>query len=149
MDENGQAKKPPPLRHSCHSTDRSCKRLWTSERAGTAAAWLPGRVSWGMAEHRMKASPSPCHSQLPDPLTSFSWHTAVPSPLHTQERKQGLPTSHKTFGNVPQHLQPALTLLQGSRQNQPRRQSLPLVPSAIQLSNLITLIFLKVANSVG
>lgn len=46
---------------------------------------------WQRAE--VKVSPSPCQSQLPDPLTSFSWHTAVPSPLHTQEREAG--AAHK------------------------------------------------------
>lgn len=42
----------------------------------------------------VKVSPSPCQSQLPDPLTSFSWHTTVPSPLHTQEREAG--AAHKS-----------------------------------------------------
>lgn len=47
---------------------------------------------WQRAE--VKVSPSPCQSQLPDPLKSFSWHTAVPSPLHTQEREAG--AAHKS-----------------------------------------------------
>lgn len=42
----------------------------------------------------VKVSHSPCQSQLPDPVTSFSWHAAVPFPLHTQEKEAG--AAHKS-----------------------------------------------------
>lgn len=46
---------------------------------------------WQKAEVRLSPFPQ---SQHPDPLTSFCWHGAVPSPLHTQDGEAG--AAHKS-----------------------------------------------------